>query len=137
MRSWMLLLAATAAASGCVTQSCTLMYSPSSLQVEFDPGLSDVGEYRVELDGVGCTLAIPYDEAAPPVCDDFAYIDWDDTAVLGIRLEEQVEDAMELRVLLDGTEVHAETIEPDYDEDEPNGEGCGVRRSAVVVVSVP
>ncbi|MFT4624823.1 MAG: hypothetical protein ACI8PZ_003486 [Myxococcota bacterium] len=127
-------LVAVAGLAGC-THSCNLMYAPSSLVIEID-GAVDAGEWRIEVDGIGCTVTLPMADEDVPVCDDFAYLDFDATAIYGLSLESHAPDRITITALLDGNEVASETRTPAWRESEPNGEGCGVRRQTTESIAL-
>lgn len=124
-------LPALALLAGCeLGQSCTLMYAPSFVQVELLADEWPEGLWEIEALGASCTGELPDTQSWE--CPEGALtveLSDDGTALLAFQLQDQAPDSFEVTIRHDGVEVVTATIVPDYVEDEPNGEGCGVRRS--------
>ena len=125
---------------GCdlVGQSCNLMYAPDFLTVEITDGDGWAGEIAVSIDGDGTVVTCAFTE------EDDAIVNCDDDMssmelagdVMTLSLWDFAPDSADLVVTIDGVEVSAQTIKPVYEVDEPNGEGCGERRSATEAVTL-
>ena len=127
--------------SGCFSKECNQMYAPDNLQITFEPSLSDAGAWTVELSGdlsATCTVTLPLADDGAPDCDlegvDLLISD-DSSSIEGVSFFALAPDAVTLTVSLEGEELLSEDLAPTYESDEPNGEGCGDRRSAEVIVS--
>lgn len=120
-----LAFAALAACGG--DHICTNMFVPDELTLELVPAIEDAGSWRVEADGIGCTVALPLEQSVFD-CDDGATFDTEGTALTRVHLA-YASDEVVLRLLLDDVEVFSDTRAPKWSESEPNGEGCGVTRT--------
>lgn len=124
--------------TGCdlVGTSCNLMYAPDSLALEItNADLSGKVGVSVTADGetITCILAETESEGGCDVDGSSISISGD---VLEVFLWEFAPDELELSVWTADTGVEPVTITPAYTEDEPNGEGCGFRRSATEQVAL-
>lgn len=126
---------------GACGHDCTLMYAPDGLTVVFAPALTTSGVWGVELAGeveAACEVTLPVPDPS-----DMTYTPCGDTEGVDLRI---AEDGLSVRALTieasppsatvvvehDGAPVAEETFTPVYTQDEPNGEGCGVRSLAEV-----
>lgn len=143
-RATLVLFALPLLASGCIVgKTCNNMYAPDNLEIDLNPPVSDEGAWVVTLSGdldATCTVSLPVADDGFADCDlegvDLL-ISEDRLAIEGVSLFDHAPEAITLTMSFEGVEVLSEDIAPDYAIDEPNGEGCGERRSAVVVVDVP
>ncbi len=142
----LLLLAPLASLMGCGTD-CNLMYSPSNLQLVFDPEITAEGTWTFELTGdfdalceVDLPVPDPSDMAYTP-CGGVDLVDLglsdDGVGVTDLHVMNEAPASLTLIVSFDGSVVFEDTFTPSYDVDEPNGTGCGERYSASVSVEVP
>ena len=129
--------------AGCeLGHSCNLMYSPDTLTVELD-GAYATGEYELEIFSASgdelCTFAVGIPDADQALCTgdvEEVYFDLDaEGAITSLSLWNFAPATLDVVLYLDGVEVSSETLTPDYREDEPNGEGCGVRSFGTVTVA--
>ncbi|MFT4977940.1 MAG: hypothetical protein ACI8S6_003848 [Myxococcota bacterium] len=125
--------------TGCdlVGKTCNLMYAPDMLAVEATRSEGWEGELTViaEGDGVTITCTILAGETVS-TCDNDGSSAELSGDTLSIFLWEFAPDTAELIFSIDATEIAAESLAPAYDVDEPNGEGCGERRSATEIITL-
>ena len=144
MRLWMVVLGVPLAGCGPVLggQVCTLMDAPSQLRVHLD-GEADVpGDYAIEVEAAGrvvasCEATVPLAESFDALCgtrSESRILGQPGAGLDGLILSETV-DELTVRVFRDGEELVEETFAPDYEEDEPNGKGCGVRRTGEITLT--
>lgn len=139
MRSLLLAPLLVLAAPGCV-HTCTLMYAPDNLEIVLNPTLADVGSWEIVLEGdleASCAVVLPLVEGEVATCDKNEVnllISEAGDAIEGISLFGYAPESLTVSFSLDGTLVSSHDLEPEYDVDEPNGEGCGERHSGVVEI---
>lgn len=119
------------------------MYAPDTLNITFDPAPAAEGLWTFTLSGdysVTCNAPIPFSESVAPLCDDdlttVTYSE-DGLSIEGLLVFGEAPDSVTLAVSMDDEEIVSDVITPDYEVDEPNGKGCGERRYADVVFSLP
>lgn len=141
MKSSIALLAALPVAllffTGCVPQSCNLMYAPSYVDVDLVADDWPPGDYTVSALGDTCTVTLPAFDA--PVCSGTTLsleLSADSRGLARLYLWEASPTSFDLVILVDGAELVDEAIAPVYVEDEPNGKGCGVRAGGSVSVEL-
>jgi len=146
-------------ASGCASPDCTLVGWHEGLTVAvqgLDASADETHEFRIEADGIDVALAIEFEDAvgnclpdapAETMCDDSvsagrygslrASLEWvrPTSLTLNVHYVDGGElaggpEVARIRVLRAGETVGDGTFEPDYQRDEPNGEGCGVATRA-------
>lgn len=124
----------------CVVKECNLMYAPDALDVQFDPVFSAEGAWVVTLGGdvdATCTVTLPLADDGAPDCDlgeASLVISEDRTSIEGVSLFGLAPEHVTVELSHEGVAVLSVDLTPTYEVDEPNGEGCGERHSAVVVV---
>jgi hypothetical protein len=125
--------------------SCTLMYAPSQVDVAFDgPDAWPPDTYTIELQGYTqdamCVLDLPADERDVQHCTSNVFelgLDDEGDAVASIHVFEFAPDGFRVTVAGDHEGIDATAdFTPDYDESEPNGNGCGVQRTAALTMAV-
>lgn len=127
-------------AAGCIGKECNLMYAPDALEIDFSPALTGDGAWSVTLSGdldAACTVSLPLADDGAPDCDTEGVelvLSDDGSAIEAISLFGLAPEHLTLDVALEGATILSEDLTPTYTVDEPNGEGCGERQSAVVVV---
>ncbi|MFT5686676.1 MAG: hypothetical protein ACI8RZ_007632 [Myxococcota bacterium] len=124
--------------TGCdlVGQSCNLMYAPDFLTLEIS-GADLSGKVGASVTGDGTTIScIILEGEAEASCDDLQSSASIVDDALTLSLWDFAPDEAELTVWTADTSVKPVTVSPTYAEDEPNGEGCGVRRSATEEVAL-
>ena len=146
------LLVVSLALAGCdvLPRLCTAVYYECGLYVSFAEGLAAEGEWTVTAELADevftCSFALPADAGTQVGCvsparQSRAYLvaSDDGASVEGLKLANLHPDNLTITVALDGEEIHSETLAPDYDVTEPNGEGCGecYSGSAEISVSIP
>jgi hypothetical protein len=141
MRRLAMVLAAMGATTGCAVQECNLMYAPDYVQIKLESASYASGAWRVEVDGLGCEVLLP-GTPADVVCDDENGSLWveltpDGEGLAMLSLSDYAPDSLDLVITLDGAEILSDHLTPEYATDEPNGEGCGERRSGLITVDVP
>ena len=96
------------------------------------------GSYELELDGdveLVCSVRLDAGSPADPSCDsDQAQLSWS-ARQEGPHLTVlyPLPEYLHLALLLDGVELATQVFEPQYEIDQPNGEGCGERISATEI----
>lgn len=139
MRTLLLIPMLVLTISGC-SMECTLIDAPSYLSIDLNPPVSDAGTWDVALEGdltAACTLVLPLVAPEDVSCDsDNMNLELTDgyDAIEGILLYNESPDALTVSLTLDGTLVSSQDLAPVYEVDEPNGKGCGERRSATVEI---
>lgn len=147
MRSTRLALAALAATAplaltGCPPRACNMMYAPDGVTLTFDADDWPAGEYVVEVDGQVCTVTLPATDAAVDCAegDDGVYFELyltqDGAGLDGGWLMESAPDPLSIRITVDDAVLFEDDLSPQYSIDEPNGEGCGERQYADLVVDI-
>ena len=63
-------------------------------------------------------------------------LDDDATGIEAVMLTEETPGTVDIVLLRDGEPIDAVTVEPTYEESEPNGKGCGTRAWAAEEVEV-
>jgi len=126
-------------ASGCgsLGTACNLMDAPSTTTIHLAGDLSVEGQYELVVnDGqrnlLTCTFDVPAVDEVPSSCTSGSYLNTDLEGDAEAVTALVTPDTLVVTLFLDGDELTTETFTPDYAEDEPNGEGCGVRRLAEV-----
>lgn len=122
------------ALQGC-GQFCTQMEVWDYLSVKTSGGSWADGDYEIALSGDvegSCTMTLSGGQAEEHGCD-VADVSWvweprDGAARLEIR--NPLPEYLHLSLLHDSVESASAVFEPQYELDEPNGEGCGERISA-------
>jgi hypothetical protein len=131
--SWTRMASTVLLAAGCPSnQVCTLMFVPDQLTVEVAPPIETTGLWRIEADGLGCTVELPL-EGGTFACDDGATFQTDAEGLVGVTVQ-YAADEVTLRVLHDGVELLQQTRRPEWVESEPNGGGCVVTRVGIEVI---
>lgn len=128
--------------AGCpeLGKTCTLIYAPDNLTVSFDTEALAPGAYTVTVSGdveATCTLTLPSEVEG--VCDLEGLSLSTNEAGDGLGelfFFDMGPEALTVSITLDGAEIASESFSPSYTVDEPNGEGCGERRSGIVMMSV-
>ena len=137
------LLTAASLFSGCFeAQSCNLVYAPEGVEITFTGDPLEDGIYTVEVAGLFCSFSLGHGAADTGTgggggCEAYAegasllvtVLD-DGPRVLRATLTERAPASVDVVVLQDDEVRLSETLAPDYDVDEPNGEGCGERAFA-------
>lgn len=135
MRTPLLLFPLLLTACGGLT--CNLMYAPDNVEVEVSASSWEPGAYEVEAMDEICSFVLPADGG--PSCTGTVLgveLTDDGSGIAHITLYEAAPDAFDLVIRVDGAELLVEEVVPTYTEDEPNGEGCGVRRSGTATVAL-
>lgn len=130
-------LATTLTSAGCM---CTAVGYNNGLQVAI-AAPSEPAMYRIEVDADGEVLSLAYEVTAQfgPQCGDECRIEGTRMVLergfgsSGSKFEVNIRRADDdggpqratVRVFRGGAMLAAETFEPDYQTDEPNGRGCG------------
>lgn len=115
------------------SKSCNLMYAPDNLQVNFDPALTDDGEYLLEVEGGGsCIVRLP-DDVSCEGDNTLSPVGLPDK-ISGLSFFGSAPESVHLTISLDGTVLSTHELTPTYTTTEPNGEGCGDTQSATVTV---
>lgn len=139
MRSLLLASLVVLTAPGCVLE-CNAMYAPDNLEIVLNPALTDAGSWEIVLEGdleTTCAVVLPLAEGEVATCDNDAVsllISASGDAIEGVSLFGYAPDSHTISFSLDGTLVSSHDLEPEYELDEPNGKGCGERRSGVVEI---
>ncbi len=139
MRIVMALVAATCL-QGCGL-SCNLMYAPSSTSVELDGGDWPAGTWEIELNGYNqiamCVVTLP-DDGGLVSCTGNATLELDEAGerIASIRAEGFAPESFQAQLYRDGLLVAERSLTPEYDTDEPNGKGCGLRKVTTVEFSL-
>jgi hypothetical protein len=119
--------------AGCLSNHvCNQMFVPDQLTIEVAPPIEASGVWRIEADGLGCSVELPL-EGGTFECDDVATFQTDGGSLVGVTVQDSA-DEVTLRVLHDGLELFEQTRRPEWSESEPNGEGCGVTRVGTEVI---
>ncbi len=123
--------------AGCgeVGQACTLMYAPNTLSIKVTEASDWNGEIEASVSGDARTISCTF-VGGIGNCDDNESQISVDGSLLSLTLWDFAPEIAELIITVDGSEVVSENLQPDYEEDEPNGEGCGVRRFGTSVLSL-
>jgi hypothetical protein len=116
--------------------SCTLMYAPDGVEVELLADDWAPGAWEVEVNGEFCFLTLP-----DPDDLDCSYplrleLTEDGAGIQAVILTEQTPALVDIVLLRDGEEVDAVSVEPVYQESEPNGKNCGERSWADEAIEV-
>ncbi len=133
----LLLLSLPLLLAACTSQTCTLMHAPDNVDVQLVADSWAPGTYEVEALGEICTVVLP--AVTDPSCSGTVLglaLSEDDSGLASVTLWEAAPDAFDLTIRLDGVELLSEEVVPSYVEDEPNGEGCGIRRSGTASISL-
>jgi len=148
MRALLPLLTLPLLTAGCdlvTPHSCNTMYAPSHLALQFEADAWAPGAYEVEVvtdaATILCAFTLPAGDEWTGRCDDADGIhevltDASGEGLERIYLYEETPDVVDVAVSLDGAPLAEDSFAPDYAEDEPNGEGCGVRHAAEVTISL-
>ncbi len=138
-------------AAGC--RDCTLMYVQDMLVVHLDADDWTDGEWVVEVETYGdhnetmrrqdtllrCVVTLPHtgDETTLACNDDMSELNLTDdgSGIISIVMESAAID-VDVTVIHDDTSHGTQSFEPEYDTDEPNGEGCGFCYDGDVTYSI-
>lgn len=125
-------------ATGCslIGQSCTLLYAPDGVMVTLLADGWAPGLYEVEVNGEFCFVTLPGAEDLDCSVPLQLMLDDDATGIEAVMLTEETPGTVDIVLLRDGEPVDAVTVEPAYEESEPNGKGCGTRAWAEEEVEV-
>ncbi|MEL6346713.1 MAG: hypothetical protein AAFV53_26605 [Myxococcota bacterium] len=108
--------------------ACTLMYVPDQVVLNLNNvDFSEEGLYEFRVQGDGDVIVCQIDpESTTNFCRDnsSSYEIFDDSMTL--RAWDFAPDSLTVTMSIDDVERHSDTIALEYQEDEPNGEGCGV-----------
>ena len=110
---------------------CNLMYAPSGVGIELHQPSWDEGAWVFEAEGAGevhsCGMSLPLVDGLAP-CDGIELTYDEEAGIVDFFVLEWTPAQVEFRAYHDDVQVFVESVQPSYAEDEPNGEGCGVRR---------
>ena len=118
-------------------QVCTMAYVADQVEIIVEtPDLAE-GEWTVTVDTASCTLTVPggvesCTEGEPSLV---LLMSEDGRSLTQMRLWEGAPATVDIELVHEGVMVFADSIEPTYIEEEPNGEGCGVVQWATVSIS--
>ena len=127
------LVLASIGAQGCGL-TCNDIYAPSGVSVAFDTGSLVAGLYEIEMQGFNqfafCVVELPFEEGDIVSCTTNASLGLseDGLGIIGMTAFSFAPDSFSITATVDGTFVRDQFYTPEYDEDEPNGRNCGVRR---------
>ena len=127
--------------SGCpMDQSCTLLYAPDQVLIEFQADALATREWQVAVADEVCTITLPGAEA-DVVCplDDLPLtltLNDDGTAITEALLFGAGPASLSVEVSHDGVIVASETLSPTYELFEPNGAGCGESKAGTTVLDL-
>lgn len=122
---------------------CTMMFMPSTLQIDItDDGPLPPGVYAFELEGYSqhamCVVTLPQVAPGDEVCTGNLELHLSEAGdrVIGLTAWEFHPPTLLLDVRRDGAPYAEVTFTPDYDVTEPNGQGCGETYRATVEVAL-
>lgn len=133
-------LAALPTLAGCPGRMCTDMYVPDSVLIDFEADGFEAGDWEVVVGDHACTLVLPGTEADIE-CDSDAIelevrLTADGAGISEVLLTESAPASLPVEVLHDGAVVFSDDLSPTYEEDEPNGKGCGITRHGSATVAL-
>jgi hypothetical protein len=123
---------------------CTNEAFSDAVQVTFAPELTEPGEYELGftsnvVDGI-CRVVVGGKVIEPCTSAQLSVTGKNSEGVVvltALRVWfDYAPQSFELSVTKDGVNLLERTFTPEYAEDEPNGNGCGVRRLAVVPIAI-
>ena len=122
--------------TACGDLSCDRLYMPDLLLVRLSSSDWPAGTYTVTLtdtdtfDTLTCTATLPGSDV--PCDDELSLLKVVDGALLQLEAWDFAPDTVTVEVSEVGTALFLDDFSPTYEEDEPNGEGCGVQRVGAV-----
>lgn len=131
-------------AIGCSSEDCANTIFTESIQIQFLPTITAVGEYEVAftsgaLNGT-CTVAVGGTSLKP--CDS-AKMTIEGKNGNGVVELKQLRvwfdyapSTFSLAVRKDENLIYQSSLTPIFETDEPNGKGCGIRHQAIVTVEI-
>lgn len=133
------LTATTPAATAC--HSCFMMWAPSTVTLNFGDAAWEPGVWQLEVNGYTqdalCVVSLPHVDGELVSCGLNAALSFDaDGGVASMTLTEFAPDGFSLYLTRDGAGVFQEEFTPSYDLTEPNGPGCGERRTTTIQVDL-
>jgi hypothetical protein len=149
IRSWQAALAVLVLAGCGESMQCNAAMFHDFLGIRLERPTWEPGKYRFELRSGdardSCTLAVESGASTFASEDCLADEQPDgDPRVVGLVEGSSVVfqfqgrlETVQIDITRDGEPFHSETLRPSYDQDEPNGDGCGFRFFAIEVVRVP
>jgi len=120
---------------GALGVNCNMMYAPDMLTIEITDEAGWSGDVVATVTGDGATIDCSFSDDGFGNCSDGSNVFVTEDQMT-LMLWEFTPDVADFSLSIDGVDVFAEALEPVYDEDEPNGQGCGVRSYATVQVSL-
>ena len=126
-------------------QDCNDAYYADVVEIQFSPAVTNAGNYHVSLDSGPVTGSCDVDVGGTkllPCSSAHMTIDGIDTngqvSLSSLRVWfDYAPASMTLTIDREGQAWTSEAIVPTYAMDEPGAKGCGTRKHASVVVSVP
>lgn len=117
--------------------ACNAMYSPDQVLIDFGSFEFEPGAWSLQIDAeevITCDFDLPADDLILN-CDGaevYGTLSNDGLHIDELNVWEFAPADFSVSLSLDGELVAEQDFSPEYDEDEPNGEGCGVRQFASV-----